>query len=221
MPEPDLRDLYRDDYVEGYHREAGRRLERLLPLMDLSPDHRVADFGCGSGLLYDVVGGRVGRYHGIDFSREFIELARRRHAGGEALFECCSIEDFCAAHPREIDRAFALDFVEHVPDAELVPILAAIRGCLRADGVLYLHTPNRRFVLEALKEHGVMKQLPEHVAVRDATGNRALLERAGFREVEVHAIPHYVPALAWLHAFARVPGIGPLFEARLFLACRP
>ena len=225
-PADGLRDLYREGYVTAYHQEAGPRLERLVERMDLAPDLTVADLACGNGLLLDVVRSRVGRYFGVDFSEEFIEAARQRHAaadrgGAEFSFHAQSIEAFCEAHPGEIDRAFVLDFVEHVYDADLLGTLAAIRGCLRPDGRLYLHTPNRDFFVEALKDRGIMKQLPEHIAVRNDTETVALLERAGFSEVRCEAIAHYLPALSWCHAFSRVPVVGRFMRARLFVEARP
>jgi len=220
----ELRQLYRADYVDRYHREAGRRLQRLVERVDLSRDMTVADFGCGNGLLLDLISDEVGRYCGVDFSDEFIVEARRRHAdqgGCRAEFACQSIEDFCAEHRGVFDRAFSLDFVEHVHDGPLLAILEAIRSSLKPDGRFYLHTPNGAFFLEILKDRGVLAQIPGHIAVRDARHNVRLLERAGFSRVEPSFLPHYLPTLAWLHAFSRVPGVGRFLRARLFIECRP
>jgi cyclopropane fatty-acyl-phospholipid synthase-like methyltransferase len=221
----ELRALYGPDYVQSYHQEERSRLARLLPLLDLGPDVRVADFGCGNGLLLELLHEHIGVYHGVDFSEEFIAEARRRaQAAGyaNASFHHQSIGEFCSERRGEIDRAFALDLVEHVYDDELLEIAAAMHGCLRADGRLYVHTPNRRYLLEILKERGILlRQLPEHVAVRTADATEALLRKAGFREVRVAPLAHYVPALARLHPLSRLPLLGPYFEARLFLECRP
>ena len=50
----------------------------MLPLFDLSPDDVVADFGCGNGVLLELVAPRVREYVGVDFSEEFVRAAERR-----------------------------------------------------------------------------------------------------------------------------------------------
>jgi 2-polyprenyl-3-methyl-5-hydroxy-6-metoxy-1,4-benzoquinol methylase len=188
--------------------------------MDLQPHMVVADLACGNGLLLELIHERVAHYHGVDFSSEFIEEARRERArirNGE--FHCQSIEDFCEEHPGQIDRAFALDFAEHVYDDQLLGVARSIRSCLREDGRLYVHTPNLDFVLEQLKAGALLRQFPEHVAVRDERSNVEIFRQAGFARVEVAHLPHYLPALAWLHVCSRVPGLGRFLRARLFLEC--
>jgi cyclopropane fatty-acyl-phospholipid synthase-like methyltransferase len=222
----ELRDLYRSDYVSSYHQEPGPRLERLIDLADLSADMTVVDFGCGNGLLLDVLHGRVGTYYGVDFSDEFITEARLMHAGlkqdrGAFSFHAQSISEFCDGHHGAIDRAFALDFSEHLYDDDLLAVFESIRTCLRPGGRFYLHTPNRDFIIETLKARGIMRQLPEHIAVRNASATTALLERAGFTQVRVAFLAHYLPVLSWLDRFSRVPGLGRFMRARLFIDARP
>ncbi len=97
----ELRDLYRNYYVRHYHQEDRGRLTRLLPFMDLGPDMVVADMGCGNGLMLELTHARVGQYHGVDFSSEFIEEARRRQAQAgirNASFHIESIIEFCDRH---------------------------------------------------------------------------------------------------------------------------
>ena len=118
-------------------------------------------------------------------------------------------------------RAFALDFAEHLYDDDPVAVFESVHNCLRSDGRFYLHTPNRDFLVEILKARGIMKQLPEHIAVRNASDTTALLERAGFTRVRVEFIAHYLPALAWLDGFSRVPGLGLFMGATLFIDARP
>ncbi len=218
----ELRNLYRDDYVRRYHQEDRGRLARLLPLMDLGPDMVVADLGCGNGLLLELTHARVGHYHGVDFSSEFIEEARRRQAQAgisNASFHIESITEFCDRHEGALDRVFALDFTEHVYDEELIPIAASIRRSLREGGRLYIHTPNLTFFLELLKDKGFLRQFPEHVAVRSADQYVSLLRGVGFNEVKVSYLSHYLKTLSWLHAFSSAPIVGKYLKARLFFEC--
>lgn len=223
MAPQNLRDLYRDDYVASYHDRDGGRLERLLPLMRLDAHMIVADFACGNGLLLELVHDRVRRYHGVDFSSEFIATAKKKQNSlgiGNADFHCRSIADFCAEHPGMFDAAFAMDFAEHVYDNDFLAAARAIRNSLKPGGHFYLHTPNASFLLEILKDRGVLRQFPEHIAVRTAEKTVALLESAGFGEAEVTFLPHYLKSLSWLHWFAAIPLLGRFLRARIFISCR-
>lgn len=219
-----LRDLYRSAYVRRFEREQShRRIERLLPLMALEATDRVADFGCGSGLLVPYVAPRVREYVGVDFSAEFIEASHRnlgRQPHANVRFVCASIQDFARAHRSCFDAGFALDFAEHVPDAPWLEMLTAMRQTLRPDGRFFLHTPNAAFFLERLKARNfIVRQFPEHVAVRDPQDNIRLATSAGFRLERCVLLPHY-NVLRWVHPLSRLPGMRRLISARIFLELR-
>src|SRR6185436_13865830 len=111
----ELQAIYDQSYVDQYDPHAVQRMRRLLPFVDLSGDEVVADFGCGNGVLLDLIGPRVREYVGVDFSEAFVRAAeRRRDARGvrNATFHCTDMVAFCATHPNHFDAAFALDFSE-------------------------------------------------------------------------------------------------------------
>ena len=220
----ELQALYGDTYVKRYEAQPLERLARLLRYIDLRSTDVVADFGCGNGMLYDLIGHRVAHYIGVDFSEAFIRAARERLTAERlrnAQFVCSSIEAFCATCPGRIDKAFAMDFSEHVYDDAWREILKSIKSALKPDGVLYLHTPNAAFVVELLKARNfILAQQPEHIAVRTSAENCRLLREAGFHVHRVRVLAHYLPLLRRAHALATVPGIGRFFGARLFIEAR-
>jgi 2-polyprenyl-6-hydroxyphenyl methylase/3-demethylubiquinone-9 3-methyltransferase len=166
---------------------------------------------------------RVAEYVGVDFSDAFVRAARRRQVErgiSNATYHCGDIVAFCAEHRDRFDAAFALDFVEHIYDDQLLRIGRAIHSALKADGVLYLHTPNGEYFLERLRDRGVLNQIEGHVAVRDAASYKQLLEDCGFSDLHVRFLPHYLRAAAALHGLGALPIIGRHFRARLFLTCR-
>ena len=80
-----------------------------------------------------------------------------------------------------------------------------------------LHTPNAEFVVEIMKARNLLlRQFPEHIAVRNAEDNRRFLERAGFVDVSVHFLPHY-NILSLVHPMSFIPLIGKYFQARIFI----
>ena len=219
----ELRQLYGDDYVSRFPRKDNGRLSRLIPLMDLGPGMRVVDVACGNGILLELIHNSVGQYHGVDFSSEFIEAARWRQEKlkvENASFYCESIATFSNRFQHTFDRAFAMDFSEHVYDDDFVETANAILRSLKPRGRLYLHTPNAEFFVEILKDKGVLRQFPEHIAVRNANDNVELLRKAGFESVRVTFLPHYLQPLAWLDMASAVPSVGKYFRARLFIECR-
>jgi SAM-dependent methyltransferase len=221
MSESDARALHGREYAERFDRMHGRRrLLQLLPLMTLRASDDLVDFACGNGLLAAEVRGRVRSYTGVDFSQPFIDLAVARAArlGASNLqFTCASIEPFCAAHPARFDVACAFDFSEHVRDDEWLRLLEAMRGALKPGGRLYLHTPNAAFILERMKASGfILRQSPEHVAVRDLAENVRLLRAAGFDVRTTRAVRHY-NVLRHIHVLRHLPAVGRWFEARLFI----
>ena len=102
LSDEQLRAIYDQGYVDIYDPHAVRRIRRMLPFFALSAGARVADFGCGNGVLLELVAPRVGEYVGVDFSEPFVRAAeRRRNAHGitNGRFECTDIAAFCEQHP--------------------------------------------------------------------------------------------------------------------------
>lgn len=215
-----LKDLHGEEYVEFFENEQSKfRLERLITSVPLSSTFRVADFGCGNGMLFPLLSGKVDSYTGVDFSEDFIAAAKRKkyQSDTKSEFICEDILDFCSENLKAYDLAFAMDFSEHVYDEEWIAILKAINSSLKDGGKLYMHTPNAEFFLEIMKKHNfIVKQFPEHVAVRSVNENLHLLEKSEFRVTNINLIPHY-NILRILHPISFIPVIGKFFKARIFI----
>ena len=223
LSDEELLAIYDERYVDQYDPHAVQRMRRLLPFIELTGREVVADFGCGNGVLLEIVGPRVHDYVGVDFSEAFVRAAeRRRDACGirNGSFRHADIVDFCAEHPNQFDAAFALDFSEHIYDDQFLRVFGAIQGTLKQGAPLYLHTPNAEYFMERFKDWGVLRQVEGHVAVRDARQHQALLAQCGFPRVEVRYLAHYLPFAARFHALGALPVVGRYFRARLFLTCR-
>jgi 2-polyprenyl-6-hydroxyphenyl methylase/3-demethylubiquinone-9 3-methyltransferase len=173
--------------------------------------------------LLPLVATKVNHYYGVDFSKDFIEAAiRRADANGikNCSFYCMDIVSFCDNHLASFDIATAMDFSEHIDDDDFSRIFSAIYRSLKPGGKLFMHTPNLDFFVERLKHKGVLRQFPEHIAVRNAAQNVAILERCGFKKSHIHVrhIAHY-NVLKVLHPLSALPLIGQFFSARLFIEC--
>lgn len=223
LSEDELRAIYDQRYVDHYDPHAVARIRRMLPFFDLARHQVVADFGCGNGVLLELIASQVQQYVGVDFAEAFVEAAERRrdeHGIRNATFHHGDIAAFCAERPNQFHAAFALDFSEHVYDEQFLRIFAAIHDSLKPGAALYLHTPNREYFMEYLRAWGVLRQIEGHVGVRDARAHEALLAQCGFASVHVRSLPHYLAPAAAFHGLGRLPVVGRYFRARLLLTCR-
>lgn len=216
----DTRKLHGADYVSMYEKKTDDRIRRILKNILIPHKGTVADFGCGNALLLPLIHDSVKKYIGVDFSDDFIRMAEKKQADlgiSNAEFHCGSIQEFCQDREDAFDAVFALDLSEHVYDEEWQEIVDAMHFCLKSGGKAFLHTPNRDFLVESMKAHDfILKQFPEHVAVRNGAGNAAFFESAGFADVSITYIPHYT-FLRYLHPLADFPLIGRYFRARILL----
>lgn len=206
--------LHSGEYVERFKSQPIERVRNLVRRMDIKPTDRIADFGCGTGLLLQALD-EFGTYDGVDFSPDFIRVAKD-WGKGRGRFHCADIISFSEEHRGQFDIAATLDFSEHIDDATFEAIYSAIRSSLKPEGRLYLHTPNLDFFMERLKDRGILKQFPEHIAVRTAEHNVDLLKRCGFKSVTCEVIPHY-NALKLVHPLSKLPLLGKGFGARLWI----
>lgn len=213
--------MHGEKYVEEFEKNQSKyRLKRIIDSIDLDSSYNVADYACGNGMMLPLISDMVKTYVGIDFSKDFIAAARKNMENLSiinARFECADILEFCDLHKGSFDVAFAMDFSEHVYDQQWLQILKAIKKSLKPGGRLYLHTPNAEFFLEKMKARNfIVKQLPEHIAVRNPKENCDLLEKSHYKVNKVVLLAHY-NILRYLHPLSFIPLIGKWFKARIFI----
>lgn len=108
------------------------------------PGQRIADVGCGGGLLAEGLAERgAARVNGIDLAPDTIEVARR-HAQDRHLsidYEAVSAESFAVSHAGMFDTVTCLELLEHVPDP--AAIIQACATLARPGGSVFFSTINR------------------------------------------------------------------------------
>lgn len=126
------------------------------PLHDLNPvrlayiatrlelhDARVADVGCGGGLLSEALARAGAHVTGIDLASQVIDVARL-HLHESQLqvdYRVQSSADLAAVERETFDAVCCMELIEHVPDpAALVRDLAML---LKPGGWLFMSTLNR------------------------------------------------------------------------------
>lgn len=151
---------------------ASARQRWAVDTLDITPDARVLEIGCGHGVAATLVCDRLrsGRYIGIDRSSKMVAAASRRNRGhveaGTARFHVTACADLTLDEP--VDVVFAIHvgvFLWGDPASEL----HVIRRSLRHGGRLYLcYQPLDRTALDSTVDRLVERLSANGYAVHDA-----------------------------------------------------
>lgn len=203
-PLPDYGEGYRTVYehrLEGaYERPLAEvlryRLERLprwLATKRLGPEARLLDVGCATGYLLELLHGLGYRHlEGIDASAEMLMRARARLPDEVVLHHGPAAAVLAGSADSSYDGIFLHHVIEHVPRAEIVPLLAELRRVLAPGGWLGLRTPNASCLLAGALVHGDIT----HVTPLSEWAILQALELAGFDPDSVEVLLH-PPRLYW------------------------
>jgi len=186
--------------------------------VDLS-NAKVADVGCGGGLLSEALA-RVGaQVTGIDLGEKVIEIAKLHlHESNLSVdYRVQSSAELASTQPENFDAVCCMELIEHVPDpAALVADLAAM---LKPGGRVFMSTLNRTpaaFGAAILGAEYIMGMLPRgthHYAqfLKPSELGR-LLRRAGLELEDVSGLGYNpLNRKAWL---SRVTAVNYMLCAR-------
>ncbi len=170
-------------------------VEATLELAELAPGEKVLDVGCGTGTLAIAVQRRVGpegEVHGIDAAPEMIAVARRKavKAGVGLDFQVGLIEDIPFPDD-QFDIVVSSLMIHHLPSDDLQSRgFAEIYRVLKPSGRLLVvdFEPPTDGLLKPLMSHILGHRMMEN----DVRGLPAMIEAAGFTEVEVGRTSHRI-----------------------------
>jgi len=221
-------------YAQMYHRhwftcpdrKWREREENLVELVAPRGTETLLDLGCARGDASFFFAPKVARVIGLDGEPLAISLARER--AREFRVSNISFLQADAGHFPEIpdasvDVAGAFDFLEHVTDETLARMLTEVRRVLKPGGRFVAYTPNREHLVERLKAHNfILRQQPDHIAVRRPREIVRLLEKARLRVERIFypASPYPVYRAVDL-AMKNLPWIGRPFRFRICLRAVP
>ena len=157
----------------------------------------VLDIGCGFGLfsLYYAASGSRRVLRGIDLNARRIALARRaagRLGLDNVVYETADACDFKG--DGEVQAAYMLDIVHHIPPATVPHVLRRLRRCLPSGGLLLVKDVDTRPAPKRWFTWALDKAMAPASAVHywSAEALTGALEAAGFR-VRRHVMVDLLP----------------------------
>jgi SAM-dependent methyltransferase len=138
---------YDSQYLNAWSRYENalvqRRLLNILRHVPATPE--IVEFGCGTGLGYNLVSAHSDqiKYTGIDVSPVMLDVFRRRIHDGVDLLNY-PMESMSPGRFADLDLAFAIFTSASYVDMELEALLSLLRGWLKPHtGVMYISFLNR------------------------------------------------------------------------------
>ncbi len=223
--------LYDRGYFEGLHknhwftnppRKYAERNRDTLRVVAPRPRDRVLELGSARGDVTFFLAAHAGDVVGLDASDDALQLAESARAAlgiANVSFVKGDVADLSVFPDASFDAVAAIDLVEHVDDPTLAAMLGECRRVLRPGGRLGLYTPDRAHYVERMKAHEfLLKQFPQHIAVRRADAYRRFLTEAAFRiDLDTWSVSPFPGIRLLERALAPLPYLGETFRYRILM----
>ena len=222
---------YGSEYFERLHphhwftnppRKYAERRRDVLRVVAPQPEDRILELGSARGDVTFLLAERAREVVGLDASDVALGMAEaeRSHRGlSNVRFVKGDVAELSMFSDLSFDAVAAIDLVEHVDDATLSSMLREVKRVLVPGGRLGIYTPDRAHCVERMKAHDLLlKQFPEHIAVRRTEAYVRFLEVAGFAIGLLDWSVSPFPVVRWAEkALAPLPLVGPTFRYRILL----
>jgi Methylase involved in ubiquinone/menaquinone biosynthesis len=126
-----------DSIAQDFSRTRQSFWKELEMLKDyVKEGEKVLDIGCGNGRLFQILKDKNIEYTGIDFSKNLIELAKKKYPEGNFLVANALNLPF---KENTFDKVFLIAVLHHIPSKELrSQVLKEAKRVLKPQGLLIL-----------------------------------------------------------------------------------
>lgn len=223
--------LYDRGYFQGLHkshwftnppRKYAERERDTLRVVAPSLSDRVLELGSARGDVTFFLARHAKEVVGVDASEDALLLAEAGRKGRgltNVSFVRSDVADLSRFEDASFDAVAAIDLVEHIDDPTLAAMLKEARRVLKPGGRLGLYTPDRAHYVERMKAHDfLLRQFPQHIAVRRAEAYRCFLSEAGFRiALDAWSVSPFPAVRLFESVLAPLPVLGETFRYRILL----
>ena len=131
---------------------AEKEKETLLPFINIDHNLKVLDLGCGNGRWAGILVKKCKNYIGVDLSKRFIEIARKRIPHENASFICMPVQEYY--EDEQYDLILLVGLLTYLNDEDIEKLSENCRKMLAKDGKLIIrnvtlkHTSHNREVYD-------------------------------------------------------------------------
>jgi 2-polyprenyl-6-hydroxyphenyl methylase / 3-demethylubiquinone-9 3-methyltransferase len=180
---------------------------------------RVADVGCGGGLLAEAMAKKGAQVVGIDLATKLLKVAELHalESGANVDYRHMPAEELAAKEPGSFDVITCMEMLEHVPDP--ASVVRACANLVKPGGWVVFSTINRNpkaFVFAILGAEYVLGLLPrgthEYAKFIKPSELSAFTRAAGLTTSELIGMTY--------NPVTRVFALEPDTDVNYFMACR-
>lgn len=216
MQETDLHyknvsDIYGSDYFDTYGETGAveqkkRYYNRLLDDIGLSPESRVLEIGCGTGIFLSTCIERGIDAFGIDINPAGLEIASETVPPQRLM---CGDVEALSDEIQGFDAIFMLDYIEHIRDPG--PVLGIAFEKLNQAGRLIISTPSSSSVSNKVMGRKWPHYIEEHQVFFSERAMYMVLTGIGYRDVNIRTYNKIVtPEYLFSQVIGKEMGIAPI-----------
>jgi SAM-dependent methyltransferase len=185
--------IYQDKDQDLAERRDAAEKTLLYPMLQLRPEDRVLDAGCGTGRWAEILIPQCAAYHGADLSPGLIKVAKNRFgAAVNAHFSVCSLDEIslqAIGETAPFSRILSVGVYIYLNDDAVLQALRSLAAVAAAEARIVFREPigvNLRLTLdqhfsEDMEQHysAIYRTEPELMAMFEAS-----LGKVGFRLID-------------------------------------
>ena len=137
--------MYQDNHPEIVQARNEKEIERILPLLCLDKESKVLDVACGVGRWSDAITTEIAEYCGIDFCKEFIDIAiKRNDRENSFFFEGASneIEDVLKKNNKgRYNVVLLIGILMYLNDGDIVSCLEQVERVCEEHAIICIREP--------------------------------------------------------------------------------